>query len=64
VLELISPAGCERYFAELADLLRTGGGVDHITNPAEKYGMQFQMDWVPELCAKSNLEACGRIGLE
>lgn len=32
LLELISPAGFERYFAELADLLPTGGGVDQITN--------------------------------
>jgi hypothetical protein len=36
LLELISPAGCERYFAKLADLLRTGGGVNQITNLAEK----------------------------
>jgi hypothetical protein len=56
LLELISPAGFERYFAELADLLRTGRGVDQITNLAEKYGLKRQMDWVPELCAKFKLK--------
>ena len=63
LLELISPAGFEKYFAELADLLRTGGGVDQITNLAERYGMELRMDWVPELCAKFKLKPCGRIGL-
>ena len=58
-LELISPAGFEKYFAELADLLLTGGGVDQITNLAEKYGMELRMDWVPELCAKFKLKLAG-----
>ena len=59
LLELISPAGFEKYFAELADLLRTGGGVDQITNLAEKYGLTLRMDWVPELCAKFKLKLVG-----
>src|SRR4029077_21184582 len=44
LLELISPAGFEKYFAELADLLRTGGDVDQITSLAEKYGMELR--WI------------------
>jgi uncharacterized cupin superfamily protein len=59
LLELISPAGFEKYFAELADLLRTGGGVDQITKLAERYGMELRMDWVPELCAKFKLKLVG-----
>jgi mannose-6-phosphate isomerase-like protein (cupin superfamily) len=59
LLELISPAGFEKYFAELADLLRAGGDVDQITKLAEKYGMELRMDWVPELCAKYKLKLVG-----
>jgi hypothetical protein len=59
LLELISPAGFEKYFAELADLLRTGGGVDQIANLAEKYDLTLRMDWVPELCAKFKLKLVG-----
>ena len=59
LLELISPAGFERYFAELADLLRAGADVDQITKLAEKYGMELRMDWVPELCAKHKLKLVG-----
>jgi hypothetical protein len=59
LLELISPAGFEKYFAELADLLRTGGDVDQITNLAERYGLKLHMDWVPELCAKFKLKLVG-----
>jgi hypothetical protein len=58
LLELISPAGFEKYFAELADLLRSGGGVDQITNLAERYGMELRMG-VPELCAKFKLKLVG-----
>jgi uncharacterized cupin superfamily protein len=60
LLELISPAGFEQYFAELADLLRRGGGIDQITNLAARYGMELQMDWVPELCAKYTLKLVGQ----
>jgi hypothetical protein len=59
LLELISPAGFEKYFAELGDLLHTGGDFDQITNLAEKYGMELRMDWVPELCAKFKLKLVG-----
>ena len=59
LLELISPAGFEQYFAELADLLRAGGDVDQITKLAQRYGMELRMDWVPELCAKYKLKLVG-----
>jgi quercetin dioxygenase-like cupin family protein len=36
LLELISPAGFEKYFDDLADLLRAGGSVDQITNLVDK----------------------------
>ena len=59
LLELISPAGFEQYFAELADLLRAGGDVDQITKLAQRYGMELRMDGVPELCAKYMLKLVG-----
>ena len=43
MLELISPAGFEKYFTELADFIRTGGGVDQITNFAEKYALTLRI---------------------
>jgi hypothetical protein len=56
LLELISPAGFEKYFA---DLLQTAGDVNQTTNLAGKYGMELWMDWVPELCAKFKLKLVG-----
>ena len=59
LLELISPAGFEKYFTELAELLQMGGSVDQITNLAAKYGLTLRMDWAPELCAKFKLKLVG-----
>ena len=59
LLEIISPAGFEQYFADLADLLRAGGDVDQIAKLMAKYGMKPRMDWVPELCAKYKLRLVG-----
>jgi quercetin dioxygenase-like cupin family protein len=59
LLELISPAGFEKYFAELADCCTRAAMSDQITNLAKKYGMELRMDWVPELCAKYKLKLVG-----
>lgn len=51
VLEMLSPAGLEAYFEELAPVLRKEGG----TGPpeyytlAERYGITIQDDWIEEL---------------
>jgi mannose-6-phosphate isomerase-like protein (cupin superfamily) len=50
ILEIISPAGFERFFEELVDM----GGVanadpDTLVELAERYGHEFQLDSVPEL---------------
>lgn len=51
LLEIISPAGFEHYFGELADLLAR---TDRRDDPAfaalcDKYGLQMNLDSVPEL---------------
>jgi hypothetical protein len=45
MLEIISPAGFERYFAEIAPLLNTGGPPDLEALGAlrEKYGLSMDM---------------------
>jgi quercetin dioxygenase-like cupin family protein len=51
VLEMLSPAGLEAYFEELAPILRHEGG----TGPpdyhalADRYGITIQDDWIEEL---------------
>ena len=51
VLEIISPAGFERYFEELAGVLSADGppDLDRISEIAGRYGLAFHMERVPEL---------------
>lgn len=51
VLELLSPAGLEGYFEELAPVLRHegGAGAPAYYQLAERYGITIQDDWVEEL---------------
>src|ERR687886_3018280 len=50
ILEIISPAGFERFFRELVDL---GGAVraeeEALAELNERYGLEMQLDSVPEL---------------
>jgi|SRR5436190_470956 len=56
VIEIISPAGFERYFAEMALLTQSGPpDPEAIAKVASAYGLTFNMEWVPELVAKYNL---------
>ncbi len=56
ILEIISPAGFERFFEELVDM----GGVanadpDTLVELAARYGHEFQLDSVPELVERFGL---------
>ncbi len=57
VLEIISPAGFERYFEELAGVLSAGGPPDlgRISEVAGRYGLTFHMERVPDLLERHGL---------
>jgi len=56
ILEIIAPAGFERFFEELSDM---GGAInadpDELTALGEKYGHYFKLDSVPELLERFDL---------
>ena len=57
VLEIISPSGFEKYFAEMAALTQAGPpDPEAVARLASKYGLTYSMEWVPELKAKYNLK--------
>ena len=50
ILEIISPAGFERFFAELDAIGGvTGAGPDAVAALSERYGLEMRPDTVPEL---------------
>jgi quercetin dioxygenase-like cupin family protein len=59
VLEIISPAGFERYFAELAPLFPPAheGPLDEeaVAAVREKYGLEMDMDSIPVLAERHGL---------
>jgi mannose-6-phosphate isomerase-like protein (cupin superfamily) len=57
ILEIISPAGFERYFEELAGVLSAGGPPDleRISEVAGRYGLTFHMEQVPDLLERHGL---------
>ncbi len=57
VLEIISPAGFERYFGELVGVLSAGGPPDlgRISEIAGGYGLTFHMEQLPGLLEKHGL---------
>lgn len=55
ILEIISPAGFEQFFAEVADASEAGGYVDP-TEIGARYGLEFDLDSVPKLCEEHELE--------
>ena len=61
VLELIAPAGFERYFDELAEVLGAGGSpeVGRVQALAQKYDMEMDFSSVPELLQRYNLTLGG-----
>ncbi|MCU1676668.1 MAG: hypothetical protein JWM93_1426 [Frankiales bacterium] len=58
MIEVITPAGFERFFLEMAETVETGG-LDPATleELAASYGLFLDPTWVPELMAKYNLNS-------
>jgi uncharacterized cupin superfamily protein len=60
ILEIISPAGFEQFFDELADL----GGVDQISTESldelcARYDLEMDVDSIPQLCERFDLKFPG-----
>jgi mannose-6-phosphate isomerase-like protein (cupin superfamily) len=55
LLEIISPAGFETYFAELAE----AGDSSRHSELAAKYGLTYSSDWVAGLISKYHLKLLG-----
>jgi len=57
ILEIISPPGFEKYFAELSGLLSHGGppGMAAMARLSEDYGLTYHPEWIPELVEKYGL---------
>jgi hypothetical protein len=58
LLEVISPAGFERYFAESASLFSSDGlpDLDGLAALAERYGLEMDFASVPRLAAEHGLD--------
>lgn len=66
LIEIISPAGFENFFDELAEIYAAAGtgmpDQEKIRELGERYSLSFVMpEWVPELKAKYNLKLLGEI---
>jgi quercetin dioxygenase-like cupin family protein len=59
ILEIISPAGFERFFEDLGRAMRAGGTKDEVVRGqnelAERHGIEFDPESVPRLCAEHGL---------
>ena len=62
LLEIIAPAGFERYFEKLAALVNKNMSRDDeaIEKLASEYGLTYHMEQMPALIAKHNLRAPGQ----
>ena len=61
VLEVISPAGFECYFRELADIHASRGLREPrlVADLQDRYGLSASMDWIPLLKATHGLKLLG-----
>jgi mannose-6-phosphate isomerase-like protein (cupin superfamily) len=59
IIELISPAGFENYFREVAEVFEAAGDglpdMDRFAAVNEAYGLEMQFDSVPGLCQRFGL---------
>ena len=60
IIEMISPAGFERFFLELAELIKAEASLDQIMAAGARYGNEYRLDWVPELTEKYQLKLMGQ----
>ncbi len=62
LLEIIAPAGFERYFVQLAAILNTNAPPDQeeLAKLDTEYGMTYHWDLVPALVARHGLRAPGQ----
>lgn len=66
LIELIWPAGFEQFFDDLATAYKDGQGVpapDRVGELAERYDVEFLMDWAPELEARFGVSLIHQGGL-
>jgi len=62
ILEIISPAGFERYFRELVDMGGVAGaGPEALGNLCERYGLEMRPDSIPELLQRFGLRMGERL---
>ncbi|MEZ4596783.1 MAG: cupin domain-containing protein [Chloroflexota bacterium] len=61
MIEIITPAGFERYFVELAEAVAAAGGPspEALEPVAARYGLTFDFDGVPDLVARHGLHGLG-----
>jgi quercetin dioxygenase-like cupin family protein len=58
MIEIISPAGFERYFVDLAEAIAAAGGQrdpETVGAVAARYGLAFDYSWVPDLVDRHGL---------
>ncbi len=57
MIEIISPAGFENFFREVADIVASGvPPAEQVPGLAERYGLQFAVpDWLPDVIARFDL---------
>jgi quercetin dioxygenase-like cupin family protein len=62
LLEIIAPAGFERYFMQMADLVSKNVSPDNeaIEKLASEYGLKYHMEQAPALATKYGLKVPGR----
>lgn len=63
LIEIIWPAGFERFFETLGEIARTAGGPEEFAarraDLGSRYHLVFVPDWVSELKARYNLKLLG-----
>ncbi len=59
LLEIVVPAGLERFFADLGPLLEAGADVDALRVVTDRHGLGFDQAWVPELTERYGVSLDG-----
>ena len=58
-LEAFAPAGLDRYYAELSEILASGSGLDRVLELSKAYGLQFQLESIPMLMERHGVRMPG-----